>query len=89
MNFAQIYSFISFKGIHQLKCHDVVNLWYKTRTIKLPSMKRKSNKKFKRNKRKFTSSFTIAIPIINFTNVVKEIQFLKMEMKKLITSQML
>jgi hypothetical protein len=53
-------------------------------------MKGKSNKKLEKSKGKlFTSSFTIAIPITNFTNVIKEIEIKKMEMKKFVTFQML
>jgi hypothetical protein len=47
-------------------------------------MKRKSNKKLKKNKKKlFTSSSTITIPITNFTNVVKEIEITDLECYKM------
>jgi hypothetical protein len=67
--------FYKFQRYSSIECFDVVNLWYKIKACKLPSMKGKFNKKLERNKRKlFTSPFTIAIPIINFTNVVKEVE---------------
>jgi argininosuccinate lyase len=62
----------------------------RTKACKLPSVQRKPNKNFKRKKKQlFTSSFAITNAINKFTHVVKEIEFLKMEMTKFITPQML
>jgi hypothetical protein len=63
---------------------------FRTRACKLLSVQKKLNKKLKRKKRRlFTSSSTITYAINKFTHVVKEIEFLKMEMTKFITPQML
>ncbi len=53
----------------------------KTKACKLHTMQGKPNKKLKKKKRRlFTCSIAIANAINNFTHVVKEIEFLKMEM---------
>ncbi len=63
---------------------------FRIRACKLPSVQRKFNKKLKWKKRRlFTSSSVITYAINKFTHVVKEIEFLKMEMTKFITPQML
>jgi hypothetical protein len=62
----------------------------KTRACKLHSVQGKPNKKLKKKKRWLsTCSFTIVNVINNFIHVVKEIEFLKMEMIKFVTSWML
>jgi hypothetical protein len=62
----------------------------RTRACKLHSVQGKPNKKLEKKKRQLsTCSFVFANAINNFTHVMKEIEFLKMEMIKFITSQML
>jgi hypothetical protein len=61
----------------------------RTRACKLLSVQRKPNKKLKREKRWLFTSSSIITYAINISHMEKEIEFLKMEMTKFITPQML
>jgi len=62
----------------------------KTKACKLSSVKKKPNKRLDRKKKKLsTRSFVILDAIINFINVMKNLELEKMKLKNFITSQML